>query len=210
VKSNKENTLNLDGAGDVGLSASQPLTRLAAPSVNASGIRHIPLTRGKFAIVDDFNYYKVCKYSWRVYPTKYTCYALSFKDVLKSRYETMGKNRIIKRENIHMHKLLLDAPEGFEVDHINGNGLDNRMCNLRIATRSQNMMNKRKAKGKKYGYKGIFPLRNKFRAEVIVNGEKFVSESFVNAIDAARKYDEMALIHHGEFAKTNKMLGLIS
>jgi hypothetical protein len=77
---------------------------------------------GKFVIVDDDDYEELNKYKWSMMRSRKTDYARRLKNVL-------------------MHRLISGASDGFVVDHINGNGLDNRKENLRVCTVSQNSKN---------------------------------------------------------------------
>ena len=86
---------------------------------------------------------------------------------------------------------------------------DNRKDNLRLCSNSENMQNQRMRKDNSSGYKGIEKCGSTFRASVTVNGTTFRSSMFKTSIEAAKAYDDIAVKLHGEFARTNKMLGLI-
>lgn len=92
-------------------------------------------------------------------------------------------------------------PEDMQVDHINGDGFDNRLCNLRLATNQQNQFNRGADKGKKF--KGVRKYGKKFRAETTFNGELIYLGSFDSEIKAALEYDKKAKELHGEFARLN-------
>jgi len=104
-----------------------------------------------------------------------------------------------------MHRLLIHAPKGMEVDHINGNGLDNRICNLRICTRSQNQINKGLQKNNTTGYKGVSFIKKhrKYRATIRINGKSMYLGEFESAKGAAFAYDNKAKELFGNFAKLN-------
>jgi hypothetical protein len=87
-----------------------------------------------------------------------------------------------------------------EVDHVNRNFLDNRIENLRLATRSQNAANRPAASNSKTGVKGVYPERNKWRAEVQVGGKKIVLGVFPTIAEASAAYRNAAIKYHGEFA----------
>lgn len=109
-----------------------------------------------------------------------------------------------------MHRLILDVPKGAEVDHINGNGLDNRRRNLRICTRSENQWNRRLAPNNTSGFKGVYRFQGKWRAQIQSFGKKIHIGLYETRIEAARAYDEVAIKCHGDFAATNKRLGLLN
>lgn len=105
-------------------------------------------------------------------------------------------------KKIYIHRLITGAKKGFDVDHINGNGLDNRLKNLRICTRSQNAMNKNDVNPKS-GFKGVYWGKNRWRVEICKDYKKYRVNGFKDLIEAAKKYDELAILLHGEFASLN-------
>ena len=92
-----------------------------------------------------------------------------------------------------------------EIDHINSIRDDNRICNLRLATNSENKMNAGKHKDNSSGFIGVFWEKgiSKWRTSITADGKKHHLGVFVLKEDAAEAYDEAAIKHHGEFAKTN-------
>jgi hypothetical protein len=128
--------------------------------------------------------------------------------VKKERHTRYARTQI-DGKYVYMHRLLLGSPEGF-VDHINGDGLDNRRENLRVANQSQQNQNSIGHPGRrKSRYKGVFWWRNPklasggyWIASVTVNGNGF-REYFRTEIEAAMRYNEMAKEHFGEFARLN-------
>lgn len=162
-------------------------------------MKQIPLTKGMFAIVDDEDFDVYSTQKWHVKKGSTKHYAACARKVTHE-----GKEYSIK---IFMHRCMLDADVGVIVDHINGNGLDNRRCNLRLATRSQNLANQRTVRNK-WGYKGItYRRRHKtWRARIGFNGKTVDLGEFGNLDDAAQAYDEAAKKLFGEFAVTNEMI----
>ena len=161
------------------------------------GAKAIPLTRGKYTLVDEEDYEWLMQLRWFAYCGKYTFYAV------RSSLE-----RSDKRQNIKMHRLIMNCPKGMVVDHINHDGLDNRKKNLRICSHSENNRYCRKSYVGNL-YKGVSLLRGRWQVNIRANNRSIYLGIYDSQEDAARVYDEAALKYHGEFAMTNKMLGLI-
>ena len=109
-----------------------------------------------------------------------------------------------RKRSVLMHRLIMDAPRGVEVDHINGDSLDNRKSNLRFANRSQNSANRKVVKAAS-GYKGVFRATNgkPFIVKVWVGGIDHYIGRFACPVEAARAYDAAAVRHFGSFAALN-------
>lgn len=105
-----------------------------------------------------------------------------------------------QRRNIYIYQDILGVtPADGWVDHINGDPLDNRRCNLRVCTPAQNCMNRGPVAGKAVPYKGVTRKRRRFAAKV---GGKLVGV-YGTAEDAALAYDAAALDAYGQFAWLN-------
>jgi hypothetical protein len=99
-----------------------------------------------------------------------------------------------------MQRFLMRTPDGLDTDHINGNRLDNRKCNLRYATRAENGMNRHSVRN----LKGVQKERTgRFRAAITSRGFRHHIGVFDTREEAARAYDEAAMRLHGEFARLN-------
>lgn len=146
-----------------------------------------------FALVDDEDYYQLNKFNWYYHKTESNIYAKTE----------------INGNPIMMHQMVLSSPSGkLTVDHINGNGLDNRKENLRLATRSQKRMNQRKTKNTTTSkFKGVsWCNREKsWRAYIHLNGKFKSLGYFNNEIRAARAYNDAAIQHYKEFANLNSL-----
>lgn len=122
------------------------------------------------------------------------------------RYIASTKRGASKETTLLLHRVIMNAPKGVEVDHINGNPFDNRRCNLRFATRMQNEQNARKiSKPCTSRYKGIYWNKRKKRwhAQIRVNRVRVHLGMFKDEEVAARKYDEAARRYFGEYARCN-------
>lgn len=153
----------------------------------------IPLTRGVATIVDDDVYTWASRHRWMAIPDGETHYAVS----------RMGKWP--SRKMTRLHREIMQAPDGVQVDHINGNPLDNRRVNLRFATPSENARNRGRASNNTSGFKGVNwnKKHGKWLASIMVDGKRLFLGGFTVAEDAARAYDKAARKYHGEFARTN-------
>ncbi|MHC4389402.1 MAG: HNH endonuclease, partial [Planctomycetota bacterium] len=99
---------------------------------------------------------------------------------------------------------LINVPEGYVIDHINGDGLDNRKANLRLATVAQNAWNANK-RNPRSGYKGVCFAGEKrlWRAAIVCNRKRIHLGYFRDRTTAAKAYDTAAKRLHGEFASLN-------
>ena len=166
----------------------EPPVRLKEPPPPNDAVRYIALTQGKFAIVDAADYDALSKYKWHlVAPGK-----------LYAGRKEGGKT-------IYMHRQIMQPPPGMLVDHINGNGLDDRRANMRICTNQQNMRNVRKRPGGDSIYKGVYydKRRRTWYARICHNGKNHHLGTFATEIEAARAYDRAARELFGEFACLN-------
>jgi len=165
--------------------------------------RKIPLTQGKFAIVDPEDYARLVKYKWRVCRTKgkNVTYAERSIRLPNGKYSRI----LMHREVLSLSKgQLIETSEGYVIDHINGLGLDNRRANLRLATIAQNAWNSKK-RNSRCGYKGVWFARDKglWRAAIVCNRRRIHLGYFRDKRDAARAYDTAARTHFGEYAVLN-------
>lgn len=115
-------------------------------------VEEIELTKGQTAIVDAFNLKRLQDVSWQA----------TLRSDGNGYYATSSKGR--------MHRIIMRAGPYDVVDHINGNGLDNRESNLRIGTQSQNCVNRKVTPGKYL--RGTRPKRNKWQAYIKLNGKQ--------------------------------------
>lgn len=158
-------------------------------------MKSIKISQGNYAFVDDCDYEIVSKFKWRSLVCKTNIYA--------SGRITRG----VGAKSVLMHRFILglSSKDKIEVDHINGNGLDNRRSNLRPCTRGENSRNLKKRSDNTSGYKGVCWTndRKKWIAQIQFNGKHWRIGRFNNKIDAALAYDRVAKEKFGEFAKLN-------
>jgi hypothetical protein len=158
------------------------------PKAN-SVYKEIPLNRGLTAIVDDADYEILSRHRWCVPPAGKRPYAL----------RTVGDTG----RRLAMHRVILNAPDGLQVDHINGDGLDNRRSNLRLATNAQNLQNQKRRSTNTSGYKGVSLYRDgRWSARIRANGRRVFLGYFATPELAHAAYCAAAEKYHGEFART--------
>jgi uncharacterized Rmd1/YagE family protein len=157
-------------------------------------MKGIKLTQGQFAIVDEEDYYYLNEFKWYFYRRRNQVYAKTCVTINK------------KRVHLLMHRLIMDASKKC-VDHINGNGLDNRKSNLRLCERHENALNRVINYNNVSGYKGVswFKVVKKWRAQIQYKKVVYHLGCFEKRIDAAKAYNEAAIKYHGEFANLNKI-----
>jgi len=154
------------------------------------------MSQPRYAKVDPADYERIRKYEWSVKKGGNSFYAQRHvKDCKKGREKA-----------ILMHREIIKVPEGMVVDHINHDGMDNRRANLRAATHSQNMCNRKKQSGAYTSkYIGVCWKKEQRKWVAKVGHKKKVIHLgyFDNEIEAAKAYDRAAKKYHGEFVCLN-------
>jgi hypothetical protein len=138
-------------------------------------MKEIPLTRGLFATVDDEDYDRISKSNWHSKPSGSVVYAC----------------RKPGMHSIQMHREILNPPSDMQIDHIDGNGLNNQKSNLRAATYRMNQNNQQhRATAKTSNHPGVSWREDvkKWRSQIQVKGKKFYLGSYESELDAATAY----------------------
>jgi hypothetical protein len=150
----------------------------------------IPLTRGKFTIVDDECFELLNKFNWHIDSHGYA-----------------ARNGYVRgrRTKILMHRVLLNIPKHLAVDHINGDRADNRKCNLRICDNRENQGNRRKRQHASSAYKGVswHSSSQKWQVRISDNKKRTHVGVYNSETEAALAYNNVAVKVFGEFALLN-------
>jgi len=158
--------------------------------------RRIRLTQGKYAIVDPQDYFRLNIYKWYAVRGGHTFYAV----------RGIWVKQLRQSMRLFMQNCIIRKPNGYIIDHINHNGLDNRKKNLRIATQAQNARNARYPKKNcSSKYRGVWFNRQtkKWRASIVFNRKRKQIGYFKDEIQAAKAYDKAAMKYFGEYAILN-------
>jgi hypothetical protein len=155
-------------------------------------MKEIKLTQGKIALVDDDDFEWLNQWKWHYSKTKTS---------------SCVRRSVWKNPDERMHRLImgLKSSDKREVDHINGNPLDNRRENLRICNKAQNQWNAKIRKDNKTGFRGVRyrPEIDKYISQIKLNKQCYYLGCYSNKIDAAIAYNNFAIKHRGSFAKIN-------
>ena len=156
--------------------------------------KKIPLTQGFVALISDCDAELISPYRW--------CGTMRGRKRI-TRYAITNVVVNGKPTMLYMHRLILDPPPKVGVDHINHDGLDNRRCNLRLATQTQNNGNARVHADSKSGVKGVYrqPRTGRWIAQIRTPGKssQYIG-SYATKEEAAQAYADAARQIFGEFA----------
>lgn len=158
-------------------------------------MKKIKLTKGMYAKVDDEDFETLNKMKWLALGYNKKCYAARNGKMVNGCRDSI----------ILMHRAIMGDKKGVHYDHINGDTMDNRKENLRVATLSQNMMNRKSNKGSSSQYKGVSWYKNggKWRAYIKLNKKLIALGYYSKEEDAALAYNKKAIELFGEYAKLN-------
>ena len=152
-------------------------------------MKRIPLTQGKFAIVDDDMYEYLNQWKWHATSTNGGYYAV--------------RSTRVSRISMHREILRLRKGDGIHTDHKNRNTLDNRKCNLRACTCHENNCNRVPRTNTSSQFKGVYRCRNRWEAGIRKYGKRIYLGKFISEIQCAKAYDRAAKELFGEFAWLN-------
>ena len=153
-------------------------------------MKRIPLSQGKFALVDDEDFETVGQMRWYTMRIHNVWYAAS--------------SQAVEGTRVYLHRFLMDPPSDMEVDHINGDGLDNRRENLRVCLHRDNLRNVRRTVTSRSGFRGVLKTRSgRWEARTKRLGRIIHIGTFDTPEEAARARDRKIIELHGEFAVLN-------
>jgi hypothetical protein len=155
-------------------------------------LAYVPLTKGYEAIIDVADIPLVEAHNWYAHVQSHAVYAEC----------SLQRNK--NRHALIMHRVIMGDPAGFDIDHRDGDGLNNRRSNLRIATRAQNLHNQRIVRRNTSGFKGVSWNKrdHKWQARIYVNNKQFSLGYHATPELAHAAYCEASARLHGEFGRT--------
>ena len=158
----------------------------AKPAQPCGEVKHIPMSRGQYALVDAADYEWLSRYKWHLCGGGYAA-------------------RSEKSKRILMHRQIMEPPPGMVIDHIDGSRANNCRANLRVCTHAENQRNRRKKRDSASAFKGVGYLKNcrRCHAKLVFEGRTVWLGHFDSEPEAARAYDRKAVELFGEFAHLN-------
>lgn len=155
-------------------------------------MKQIPLTQGKFALVDDEDYEWLNQWKW----------------YYSNGYAVRGDYSGGKRKTVWMHRVILsdELKPGMVCDHVNRVGVDNRRGNLRVCTQAENMRNSSSREGSSSGYLGVCAYGGKWAARIRLGSKQRHLGHYLSEEDAALAYNRAAIKAGLKFANLNPVV----
>jgi hypothetical protein len=170
------------------------VTRIGSGSEDLEPMKTIPLSQGKVALVDDEDFERISTYRWNLLRCRNIMYAQCH----------------LTDRTVLMHRLVMNAPKGMNVDHRDQDGLNNQKSNLRVCTHTQNLQHMAKKITARSGFKGVhcnpakYPI-NPWCARIQVIGKRLELGQYPSAELAASAYNNAAVKHFGQYASLNTL-----
>lgn len=157
-------------------------------------MKKIKLSQNLYAIVDDEDFGMLNQFKWSACKQRNTHYATRAIKLADGKWTS-----------IKMHRLIMRTSKGIQIDHINGNGLDNQKKNLRFCSNAENARNRGAQTNSTTKYKGVFwdKYHKKWTARIQVNYKNVFLGYFKNITDAIFAYNQASVNYFGRFAKLN-------
>lgn len=160
-----------------------------------NAMREILITQEKSVLVSDEDFDRVAQFKW--------CYSASTGYAVRK-----GRKNLNEPRTVHMHRFIMQGEKGVQIDHINGDKLDNKRSNLRVASIQKNSFNRKKPNVRSTSrYKGVLKRKNSnsWEARIKYNSKSIYLGSFITEVDAAIAYNIAAHHYFGEYAKPNEI-----
>lgn len=159
--------------------------------VGMDDFKLLPLTQDKFAKIDAEDFDVLSSFKWSAACCSGIFYAVRWSPVTKG--------------NEYLHRVICKPEEGESIDHINGDGLDNRRSNLRPCNAANNGWNRRKSVNNTTGYKGVSwnARKRKYKVTIMHNGASFHLGYTHDLQEAAKRYTDKATELFAEFARAS-------
>ena len=174
------------------------MSRMSIRPIRIEGdVAYIPLTRGYEAVIDASDIHLVDGVHW------HACPDFRRDGTIRAVYAIRTDRTSPKPRSVSLHRVIAGTPPGFETDHIDGDGLNNRKANLRIATNVHNQHNQRLQSNNSSGVKGVswHKATNKWAAHIGIARRRKHLGLFSNLDDAAAAYARASAELHGEFGR---------
>ena len=154
-------------------------------------IAYVPLTQGYEAIIDAADVPLIDGFNWHAQQILNTVYAK----------RNVSRHADTSKCGVYLHRAIMAPTDDMQVDHVNGDGLDNRRTNLRLASKSENGRNARGHADSASGVKGVSPRNGKWLARIRHNGREVYLGRFATIDEAAAAYAQASVELHGQFGR---------